>query len=100
MTDNAISCTLLSTSNVQKIAPVSNVTLWRWVRDGKFPAPIQVAKNNSWRSGEVGAWMDECPPDAPRPLAGTQLKHVAQKRQRFLRRRHAENKDLKRGKRI
>ena len=59
MSGNAISYTLLSTSDVQKIAPVSNVTLWRWVRDGKFPAPIQVAKNNFWRSDEVGAWMDE-----------------------------------------
>lgn len=58
MTGSAISYTLLSTSDVQKIAPVSNVTLWRWVRDGKFPAPIQVAKNNFWRSDEVGAWMD------------------------------------------
>jgi len=57
MTGNAIPYTLLSTSDVQKIAPVSNVTLWRWVRDGKFPAPIQVAKNNF--SDEVGAWMDE-----------------------------------------
>ncbi len=59
MTGSAISYTLLSTSDVQKIAPVSNVTLWRWVRDGKFPAPIQVAKNNFWRSDEVAAWMDE-----------------------------------------
>ncbi len=59
MSGSAISYTLLSTSDVQKIAPVSNVTLWRWVRDGKFPAPIQVSKNNFWRSDEVGAWMDE-----------------------------------------
>lgn len=59
MTGKTISYTLLSTSDVQKIAPVSNVTLWRWVRDGKFPAPIQVAKNNFWRSDEIGAWMDE-----------------------------------------
>lgn len=55
MTGSAISYTLLSTSDVQKIAPVSNVTLWRWVRDGKFPAPIQVAKNNFWRSDEVSS---------------------------------------------
>jgi predicted DNA-binding transcriptional regulator AlpA len=59
MTGRPISYTLLSTSDVQKIAPVSNVTLWRWVRNGKFPAPIRVAKNNFWRSDEVGAWMDE-----------------------------------------
>ncbi|MBB3592641.1 putative DNA-binding transcriptional regulator AlpA [Rhizobium sp. BK529] len=59
MTGRPISYTLLSASDVQKIAPVSNVTLWRWVRDGKFPAPIRVAKNNFWRSDEVGAWMDE-----------------------------------------
>ncbi|MGM4908220.1 helix-turn-helix transcriptional regulator [Rhizobium sp. 768_B6_N1_8] len=72
MTGSAITCTLLSTSDVQKIAPVSSGTLW--VRDGKFPGPIQVAKNNLWRSDEVGAWMDEMSlrRTAPNPKASAQ----------------------------
>jgi len=43
---------------------VSRQTIWRWVREGKFPAPVKLGPNctrwnlstvRDWESGKVGA---------------------------------------------
>lgn len=43
---------------------VSRVTLWRWARDGRFPAPIRLGGSNPgnlnfWLKEEVDAWLEE-----------------------------------------
>ncbi len=42
--------------------PVSPVTIWRWVKDGKFPAPVKLSGNvTAWRAEEIRAWLDQQP---------------------------------------
>lgn len=42
------------------LLPVSNTTLWRWVKDGKFPSPVQLSKRLSvWRVEDVRSWLNE-----------------------------------------
>lgn len=42
------------------LLPVSEKTIWEWVRQGKFPKPIKVSANVTvWRLSEIQAWMEE-----------------------------------------
>lgn len=48
----------LTTSAVEKMVGFKRVTLWRWVKDGKFPSPIKYKNgNNRYRLSEVVCWM-------------------------------------------
>jgi prophage regulatory protein len=41
------------------ILPIGATTLWRWVKQGKFPAPIKLSERVTvWRVEDVRAWMD------------------------------------------
>lgn len=40
------------------ILPVSPATIWRWVRDGKFPKPIKLgASVTGWAIDEIDAFV-------------------------------------------
>ena len=40
--------------NCPRLLPVSRATLWRMVREGRFPAPYKLGPNTTaWRCGEV-----------------------------------------------
>lgn len=40
------------------VLPVSVNSLWRWVKAGKFPAPIKLSPRCTvWRVGAVRAWL-------------------------------------------
>ena len=40
------------------IIPVAHSTLWRMVKDGRFPAPIKLSERvTAWRTDEVAAWV-------------------------------------------
>lgn len=40
------------------ILPVNESTIWRWVRDGKFPAPFKLAPRVAvWDAGQVDSWV-------------------------------------------
>lgn len=42
------------------LLPVSEKTIWEWVRQGKFPKPIRMSSNVTvWRMSEVQAWIEE-----------------------------------------
>lgn len=42
------------------LLPVSEKTIWEWVRQGKFPKPIKVSANVTvWRLSEIQVWMEE-----------------------------------------
>lgn len=49
---------LLTRGMLGDIIPVSDMGLWRWLRAGKFPAPIKFNGRNYWRASEVQAWID------------------------------------------
>lgn len=38
---------------------ISESTLWRWVREGKFPKPVKLGEAvTAWRARDVEAWLD------------------------------------------
>ena len=42
------------------LLPVSEKTIWTWVKQGKFPQPIRMSGNVTvWRMSEVQAWIEE-----------------------------------------
>ncbi|WP_287345287.1 AlpA family phage regulatory protein [Mesorhizobium sp.] len=51
--------TLLNGMDVKKLAPVSDMTLWRWIKAGAFPKPIKITSRNYWRADEITAWLDK-----------------------------------------
>jgi prophage regulatory protein len=41
------------------IVPVSAATLWRWVKAGKFPAPVKLSERvTAWSVESVRAWLE------------------------------------------
>ena len=52
---------LLSKAEVLKIANVSYVTLWTWMRDSAFPRSRIVGSKSMWLSTEIDQWMSTLP---------------------------------------
>lgn len=40
---------------------LSRVTLWRRVRAGTFPRPIDIGNRYVWRASDIQAWLDSRP---------------------------------------
>jgi prophage regulatory protein len=37
---------------------ISNATLWRWIKAGRFPAPVKIGKKKvAWRSSVLANWI-------------------------------------------
>ena len=42
-----------------EITGVSIASIYRWVGEGRFPAPVRLGPNSSgWRESEVEAWLE------------------------------------------
>jgi predicted DNA-binding transcriptional regulator AlpA len=39
--------------------PVSDMTIWRWMKAGIFPKPIKINGRNYWRSNEIDSFLEE-----------------------------------------
>ena len=52
---------LLSRRLLRRLVPVSDMTIWRWERDGRFPHHLSINGRNYWRLGEVRAWLEGQP---------------------------------------
>ncbi len=39
--------------------PVSQKTIWTWVRQGKFPVPIRLNGRTVWRMSDIEKWLGE-----------------------------------------
>lgn len=47
----------------QNIVPVSRTTLWKWMRDGKFPPTVKVGGNYvAWRAKDIREWLNSLSP--------------------------------------
>lgn len=44
----------------QGILPVSPATIWRWVRDDKFPKPFKIGSVTAWYARDVDAFIARC----------------------------------------
>jgi predicted DNA-binding transcriptional regulator AlpA len=36
-------------------------TLWKWMRDGKFPLSFDIGSKTAWREDEIDAWLASRP---------------------------------------
>jgi prophage regulatory protein len=62
VTENNISkiVKVLSNSDVSKKVNLSTSTIWRGVRDGWFPPPIELSPNRvGWIESEIDTWVLE-----------------------------------------
>lgn len=53
---------LIPASTVRTICGgVSDMTLWRWLKDPDlaFPAPVYITKRRYWRESDVTAWIEQ-----------------------------------------
>lgn len=49
---------LASNKDRPGLLPVSQATIWRWVREGKFPKPFKLAPGTTcWDAGQVEAFI-------------------------------------------
>ena len=52
---------LATTPKKTGMLPVSPATIWRWVRDGKFPKPIKLGTCvTGWHAYEIDAFIEAC----------------------------------------
>lgn len=50
---------LLKLTDIMNLTHVSKVTIYRWIKDGNFPAPRKLSKGSSiWPESEIQAWLD------------------------------------------
>jgi prophage regulatory protein len=61
MNTSETSETLLTFSEVvARIGNASRASLWRWIRDGIFPAPVKIGlRRIAWRESEITSWLKE-----------------------------------------
>lgn len=65
---------LASTPTREGMLPVSGATVWRWVRDGTFPAPIKLgAGTTAWPIEAIEQFLEraQSQPDRQRGLLHT-----------------------------
>ena len=57
---------LASTKTNKGIVPVSPATWWRWVAEGKAPAPFKIGPNTTvWDLDQVEAFLAKCAEGEP-----------------------------------
>lgn len=49
---------MLRIDKVLELFPISKVSLYRLIKDGKFPAPMKLGATNVWSSAELRNWLD------------------------------------------
>ena len=58
-TNHSITSGFLREKHILKLLPVAHSTLWDWVRDGDFPAPIKLSeKVTVWSKAQIDAWLE------------------------------------------
>ncbi|WP_160010699.1 AlpA family transcriptional regulator [Rhizobium sp. 18055] len=60
---------LLDIHAVVELVPVSRVAIWRWVKAGRFPAPLKVGNLTFWRTSDIEAFI-AAPAPSPAAVAG------------------------------
>jgi len=49
---------LLPRRELRAIVPVSDMTIWRWERDNRFPRHLSIHGRNYWLLSEVQDWLE------------------------------------------
>ena len=51
---------LVNAKEVLSIVPISAPTLWRWIRQERFPKPIGRSRGRRyWRACDIAQWLSE-----------------------------------------
>ena len=54
---------ILRLPDVRRATGISKATLYRLVKGGRFPRPVQLgARCVGWRASEIERWLEERPP--------------------------------------
>ena len=57
---------LLRLPEVEKITGLGHTSIYRFIKEGKFPQRVQVGSNAvRWKASDIAAWLES------RPLAGS-----------------------------
>jgi predicted DNA-binding transcriptional regulator AlpA len=48
----------------QMCGGVSDMAIWRWLKEGNFPQPQYIGNRRYWRAGDVMDWLDNRPTEA------------------------------------
>ena len=49
-------------ADLQAMLGVKRHTLYRWIKDRKFPRPVKLGENTvAWRAADIQAWHDALP---------------------------------------
>lgn len=57
---NNVSQITIRINDVVKMTSVSKSTIWKWVKEGKFPQPSKYTSTITvWRYDEVLSWIDD-----------------------------------------
>ncbi len=52
--------TLIRWKQLKQIVPFSRITIWRWVRENRFPKPVRVGQRGiAWICAEIEQWISE-----------------------------------------
>ena len=56
---------LLRRQEVEELVGLSRASIYRWMRNGKFPLPVRIGSMAvRWKEGDVTAWIQSRPPAA------------------------------------
>ena len=45
---------------LEKLFKVSSATIYRWIKEGKFPKPVRLGANMvRWKASDIEAWMTD-----------------------------------------
>jgi|307.fasta_scaffold427242_4 prophage regulatory protein len=56
----------LGLAKVVELTGLSRQTIWRMVRDGRFPKAVYLTERKpAWRASVVQRWLDKLPSDRP-----------------------------------
>ncbi|MDA7423820.1 helix-turn-helix transcriptional regulator [Thalassococcus lentus] len=50
---------LLKVSEITEQLAIAEPTVWRWISNGKFPAPIKLGRASRWRQSTIEQWLKE-----------------------------------------
>lgn len=50
---------LISAAEMLPYLPIKRSTLWKWVAQKKFPAPVKIGRLTRWRSEDVINWLSK-----------------------------------------
>ena len=49
---------LIGYNEIARRLGVDRITVWKWVRAGRFPAPLRIGRARRWKESTVDEWIN------------------------------------------